>query len=143
MPRLISAPTRIPVPGGKLIEEHVGAVTTPGAGLASSVSVAHMVAPAGWSEPFQRPEFDEITLVLTGQVIVQHDGGTLTVEAGQSVITTSGERVRYSCGPLGARYVAVCLPAFDLDAAHREGDDQDENEHGDTDEPKDPDEGIA
>lgn len=143
MPRLISAPTRIPVSGGKLIEEHVGAVTTPDAGLASSVSVAHMVAPAGWSEPFQRPEFDEITLVLTGQVIVQHDGGRLTVEAGQSVITTSGERIRYSCGPLGARYVAVCLPAFRLDAAYREVEDKDENAHGHTEEQENTGEGIA
>jgi hypothetical protein len=28
--------------------------------------------------------------------------------------------VRYSCGPDGAEYVAVCLPAFSPDSVHRE-----------------------
>lgn len=120
MPELIAAPTRIPVPGGKIIEEHVGAVTTPDLNLGASVSVAHMVAPAGWSEPAQTPDFDEITVVLRGQVIVEHDAGVLTVEAGQTVITHRGERVRYSCGDQGAEYVAVCLPAFTNDGVNRE-----------------------
>jgi ethanolamine utilization protein EutQ (cupin superfamily) len=79
-----------------------------------------MKAPAGWSEPFQTPEFDEITLVLAGQVFVDHDGGTLQVNAGQTVITRGGERIRYSCGPEGAEYVAVCLPAFSPETVHRE-----------------------
>ena len=66
------------------------------------------------------PEFDEVTLVLAGSVVVEHDRGSLTVPAGQAVITRAGERVRYSVGPEGAEYVAVCLPAFDPDLAHRE-----------------------
>ena len=120
MPELISTPTKIPVPGGKLIEEHVGAVTTPDANLQASVSVAHMQAPAGWSEPYQTPDFDEITVVLSGQVLVDHDDGRIEVNAGQTVVTRGGERVRYSCGPEGAEYVAVCIPAFAEAAAHRE-----------------------
>ena len=84
------------------------------------VSVAHMTAPAGWEEPAQTPEFDEVTVVLAGSVVVEHDGGNLTVPAGQAVITRAGERVRYSVGPDGAEYVAVCLPAFDPELAHRE-----------------------
>jgi mannose-6-phosphate isomerase-like protein (cupin superfamily) len=120
VPELISSPTRIPVPGGKVIDEHVGAVTTPDLGLSSSVSVAHMVAPADWTEPYQRPDFDEITVVLTGQVVVDHDSGRLEVGAGQSVITRAGERIRYSCGPEGAEYIAVCLPAFSPESVHRE-----------------------
>ena len=115
-PRLVGEPTRIPVPGGKVIDEYVGKVTT---GTAA-VSVAHMRAPAGWDEPAQVPEFDEVTLVLAGSVVVEHDGGSLTVPAGQAVITRAGERVRYSVGPEGAEYVAVCLPAFDPELAHRE-----------------------
>ncbi len=120
MPELIPTPTRIPVPGGKVIDEHVGGVTTPDANLQASVSVAHMTAPGSWSEPFQTPEFDEITLVLAGTVLLDHDGGTLEVPKGQTVITRAGERIRYSCGPEGAEYVAVCLPAFSPDAVHRE-----------------------
>jgi ethanolamine utilization protein EutQ (cupin superfamily) len=116
VPQLIAQPTRIPVPGGKVIDEYVGRVTSG----TSSVSVAHMKAPAGWDEPAQTPEFDEVTLVLTGTVRVEHDGGTLDVPAGQAVLTRAGERVRYSVGDEGAEYVAVCLPAFDPGLAHRD-----------------------
>ncbi|HEU4910889.1 MAG TPA: cupin [Actinomycetes bacterium] len=116
MPQLIESPTRIPVPGGKVIDEYVGRVTSG----TSTVSVAHMTAPAGWEEPAQTPEFDEVTLVLRGSVVVEHDGGSLEVPAGQAVLTRSGERVRYSVGADGAEYVAVCLPAFDPDLAHRD-----------------------
>jgi len=41
------------------------------------------------------------------------------VSAGQAVITRAGERIRYRT-PEGAAYVAVCLPAFTPEAAHRE-----------------------
>jgi quercetin dioxygenase-like cupin family protein len=116
VPQLIEAPTRIPVPGGKVIEEYVGRVTSG----TTSVSVAHMTAPAGWDEPAQTPEFDEVTLVLAGSVVVEHDGGRLEVPAGQAVLTRAGERVRYAVGPDGAEYVAVCLPAFAPDLAHRD-----------------------
>jgi len=116
VPRLITEPTRIPVPGGKVIDEHVGRVSTG----SEAVSVAHMIAPANWGEPFQTPEFDEITLVLAGSVIVDHEGGPTTAQAGQSILTSAGERVRYSCGPDGAEYVAVCLPAFGPDKVNRE-----------------------
>ena len=49
------------------------------------------------------------------------DGGTLEVSAGQAVLAKAGERVRYST-PGGARYVAICLPAFSYDLVHREND---------------------
>jgi ethanolamine utilization protein EutQ (cupin superfamily) len=116
VPQLIAAPTRIPVPGGKVIDEYVGRVTS----STSAVSVAHMKAPAGWEEPAQTPEFDEVTVVLAGLVRVEHDGGVLEVGAGQAVLTSAGEKVRYSVGDQGAEYVAVCLPAFDPDLAHRD-----------------------
>ena len=75
MPRLIPEPAVIDVPGGKVIHEHVGRVATGH----EAVSVAHMTAPAGWDEPAQRPEFDEVTLVLRGTVTVEHDGGRTEV----------------------------------------------------------------
>jgi mannose-6-phosphate isomerase-like protein (cupin superfamily) len=116
VPELIPAPTRIPVPGGKVIDEYVGRART---GTAA-VSVAHMHAPAGWDEPAQTPDFDEVTLVLAGCVLVHSDDATLEVSAGQAVLTRAGERVRYSVGSEGADYVAVCLPAFEVGLAHRE-----------------------
>lgn len=117
MPELIAKPTRIPVPGGKIIDEYVGRVNTG----ESAVSIAHMVAPGGWQEPAQTPEFDEVTLVLRGMVRVETDSGVLDVLAGQAVLTRAGERVRYSTPEdEGAEYIAVCLPAFAAELAHRE-----------------------
>ena len=121
MAELIPAPTRIPVPGGKVIDEYVGRVNSG----SESVSVAHMQAPPGWSEPAQTPEFDEITLVLRGMVradVPAKGGGTKTldVRAGQALLTRAGERVRYSTGEEETEYVAVCLPAFSPDTANRE-----------------------
>src|SRR5574339_1020259 len=111
MPRLIAAPTVVQAAGTKpkRIEEYVGRVNSGHAG----VSVARMVSPSGWQEPGQRPEFEEITLVLRGLLRVEHEKGTLDVRAGQAVVTAPGEWVRYSTPePEGAEYVAVCLPAF-------------------------------
>ena len=78
-----------------------------------------MRSPAGWSEPGQRPDFDEFTVVLNGALHVQHDKGVLEVQAGQAVVTRKGEWVRYST-PQGAEYVAICIPAFSPDTVHRD-----------------------
>ena len=119
MPRLIPQPTIIESAGNKpkRIEEYVGNVNSGH----SEVSVARMTSPNGWLEPGQTPEFTEITLVLRGTVHVEHKSGTLTVEAGQAVITEPGEWVRYSTpGDEGAQYVAVCLPGFSPDTVQRD-----------------------
>lgn len=78
-----------------------------------------MTSPPGWSEPWQQPEFDEWTYVLTGSVRVEYDGGAFDVAAGEAVHAAAGERVRYST-PAGADYVAVCLPAFTPESVHRD-----------------------
>ena len=119
MPRLIDAPTRIEAAGNKpkTIEEYVGRVNSGHA----NVSVARMVSPQGWLEPGQRPEFEEVTLVLRGMLRVEFEGGALDVRAGQAVVTSPGEWVRYgSPEPGGAEYVAVCLPAFSPASVHRD-----------------------
>ena len=115
MPTLIAAPTRIPVPGGKFVDEYIGCVNSQDGRL----SIAHMRSPAGWSEPGQRPEFDEFTIVLNGAVMIEHENGIMEVAAGQAVMTRRGEWIRYST-PNGAEYIAVCLPAFSLETAHRD-----------------------
>ncbi|MGE5175116.1 MAG: cupin domain-containing protein [Hyphomicrobiales bacterium] len=119
MPRIIESPTIIEAAGNKpkRIEEYVGRVNSKHA----DVSVARMVSPGGWTEPGQRPEFTEITLVLRGRVRVEHEGGALDVVAGQSVVTSPGEWVRYSTPDAGgAEYVSVCLPAFSAATVHRD-----------------------
>lgn len=117
MPRLIASPTRIPVPGNKLIEEYIGRVNSKD----SAVSIAHMHSPSGWSEPGQTPEFDEFTVVLKGVLRVESKTGVLDVRAGQAVVAQRGEWVRYSTPDLeGAAYIAVCAPAFSPDTVHRD-----------------------
>jgi quercetin dioxygenase-like cupin family protein len=119
VPRLISAPTVIQAAGTppKRIEEFAGRVNSGH----REVSVARMASPAGWREPGQQPEFEEITVVLRGMVRVEHEGGALEVRAGQAVVQHPGEWVRYSTPEAGgAEYVAVCLPAFSPDTVHRD-----------------------
>lgn len=117
MPRLIAQPTRIAAAGNKpkVIDEFVGRVNS----ADERLSVAVMSSPAGWVEPGQRPDFDEYTLVLEGTLHVQHESGTLVVAAGQAVHTRPGEWIRYST-PDGARYVAICVPAFSPGTVHRD-----------------------
>ena len=117
MIKKITQPTRIPVPGNKIIEEHVGRVHTG----TETLSVAHMIAPPGWDEPFQQPTFDEVTIVVRGTMRVEHDGGEMDVAAGETVLVEAGERIRYS-NPFEAEaeYWAVCTPAFSPEAAHRD-----------------------
>ena len=119
MPELINAPTVIAAAGNKpkRIEEYAGRVNSGH----SSVSVARMVSPEGWLEPGQRPDFEEITVVLRGVLRVEHEGGSLDVTAGQAVVSRPGEWVRYSSPEAGgAEYVAICLPAFSMETVHRD-----------------------
>lgn len=115
--RVVEQATRIPVPGGKLIEELFGHVNTG----TDAFSLAHMVAPGGWSEPFQCPEFGELTIMVRGAMKMEVDGDELVVRAGQAFWVEPGVRIRYS-NPFDeeSEYFAVCMPAFHPDKAHRE-----------------------
>ena len=119
-------PFIVPTNDGKLIEEHFGNATS----KTADISIAHMVAPPGWSEPHQNPEFDEYTLVSRGKKKFEVDarpddpfgrGEEVIVSAGQSILIKTGSRVRYS-NPFdeACEYWSVCLPAFSLELVHRE-----------------------
>ena len=119
MARVISAPTVIPAAGEppKIIEEFIGRVNS---GTAN-ISIAKMTSPSGWSEPGQTPEFDEYTIVLRGELQVETRESLHRVSAGQAIIVSRGEWVRYSTpGPQGAEYIAICLPAFSPETVHRD-----------------------
>ncbi len=110
-------PFVVPTTDGKLIEEHVG-LTSNGE---TKHSIAHMIAPAGWSEPFQNPAFDEYTLVSRGKKQFEVDGETVIVAAGQSILIKAGSRVRYS-NPFDqeCEYWSICIPAFSMETVNRE-----------------------
>jgi mannose-6-phosphate isomerase-like protein (cupin superfamily) len=117
MPTLIEGPTIIRAAGNKpkQIQEFAGRVNSGHTG----VSVARMMSPAGWREPGQRPQFEEITLVLRGMVRVEH--GVIDVRPGQAIVASPGEWIRYSSPETdGAEYIAVCIPAFSPDTVHRD-----------------------
>lgn len=119
MPRLIETPTLIQAAGNKpkVIEEYVGNVNT----QTADISIARMSAPPGWLEPGQKPEFQEFTIVIKGELHVQHDDGIIIVRKGQSIITDANEWVRYSTPSAdGAEYYAICLPAFSPSTVHRD-----------------------
>jgi mannose-6-phosphate isomerase-like protein (cupin superfamily) len=111
-----NVPVRIPVPGGKIIDEHCGLASD----QRDDVSIAHMVAPPGWSEPPQTPQFDEMTLMVRGRLVVDRGGERTELAAGESITVPKGTTVTYS-NPFEAEceYWAVCLPAFSLARAGR------------------------
>jgi ethanolamine utilization protein EutQ (cupin superfamily) len=120
-PTFLPKPARVAAAGNKpkLIDEYIGRVNSD----SHALSVAHMRSPQGWTEPGQTPDFDEYTLVLKGHLHIEFDGGTIDARDGQAIIAHKGQWIRYSTpSDGGAEYVAVCLPAFTLDAAHRDSD---------------------
>lgn len=119
MPVFTERPTVIKPAGNKLkiIEEFIGVVNTD----TFEVSIAKMTSYSGWEEPIQKPEFNEYTLVLKGELKVKTEDDEFTLKAGQAFIAEKGEKVQYSTpGAEGAEYIAVCLPAFTPETAHRE-----------------------
>ena len=119
MAKLIEQPSIIQAQGNKpkRIEEFFGNVNT----KTPELSIARMTSPEGWQEPGQTPDFDEYTLVLEGSLRVETKEETLTVKAGQGILTRKGDWVRYSTPePGGAVYIAVCLPGFSPETVHRD-----------------------
>jgi mannose-6-phosphate isomerase-like protein (cupin superfamily) len=111
------SPFIVPTVDGKLIEEHFGRATDGN----SKISIAHMVAPAGWSEPFQAPLFDEYTYIIKGKKQFVVDGDTIVLNAGESIKIEKQTRVQYSNPFLEpCEYIAICTPAFSLDLVNRE-----------------------
>ena len=119
MPKKLNSPTIIKSAGNKpkVINEYVGWINS----KTSDVSIAHMQSPGGWLEPGQRPEFDEYTIVLDGCLKVESEVDTFLINKGEAIITYAGDWVRYSTpNKNGAKYIAVCLPAFTPDTVHRD-----------------------
>lgn len=111
------SPFVVPTADGKLIEEHFGNATDSN----SEISIAHMVAPSGWSEPFQTPEFDEYTYIIKGKKQFVIEDETVVLKAGQSIKIEKNTRVQYS-NPFteACEYLAICTPAFSMNLVNRE-----------------------
>jgi len=114
------SPFIVPTTDGKLIEEHFGL-----ASVFSELSIARMIAPPKWSEPFQIPNFDEYTYIIKGKKQFNIEGNMVVLEAGESIKILKGTRVQYS-NPFDeeCEYLAICLPAFSMDLVNREEDEK-------------------
>ncbi len=112
-----NSPLMVPSTDGKIIKEHFGLASDGN----SEISIAHMIAPSGWSEPFQTPEFDEYTFVIKGKKQFIIDNEVIILEAGQSIKINKNTRVQYS-NPftIACEYLAICLPAFSMESVNRE-----------------------
>jgi mannose-6-phosphate isomerase-like protein (cupin superfamily) len=111
------SPFIVPTQDGKLIEEHFGLASDGN----NHISIAHMIAPSGWSEPFQTPEFDEYTYIIKGKKQFIIDDEVIVLDPGQSIKINKNTRVQYS-NPFTepCEYIAICLPAFSIDSVNRE-----------------------
>ncbi|MCB0458795.1 MAG: cupin domain-containing protein [Flavobacteriaceae bacterium] len=111
------SPFVVPTTDGKLIEEHFGNASDNN----SQISIAHMIAPPKWNEPFQTPEFDEYTYIIKGKKQFIIEGDVVVLEAGQSIKIEKHARVQYS-NPFDepCEYISVCTPAFSIDLVNRE-----------------------
>ena len=118
MATLIKTPTIVKSSGNmqKIIREHIGLVNSNN----DEISIAHMTSPKGWEEAGQTPEFHEYTLVLEGELTVRTIEKTFNVKDGQSIITYPGEWVKYETKREGAKYIAICLPAFSQENVNRD-----------------------
>ena len=76
-----------------------------------------MTSPSGWRESGQRPDFDEYSVVLRGELQVERRDSILKLAAGQAIIV-SGEWVRYAT-PADARLLHL-LAAFSPSTVHRD-----------------------
>lgn len=112
-----NTPFVVPTTDGKLIEEHFGAVST----HQQDISIAHMIAPPGWSEPAQTPNFDEYTYIIKGKKQFLINDEIIVLREGESIKIMKDTKVQYS-NPFNepCEYIAICKPAFTLENANRE-----------------------
>ncbi len=107
----------IPREDGKRVEEFVGAATTG----TESMSVARMLAPPGWSATARTARFDEVVIVLKGELTLVVDGRGQRIAEGEMGLVPRDHRVVFRNEGQGAcDYYSVCAPAFRVELANFE-----------------------
>jgi hypothetical protein len=117
--KIIHQPTLIKAAGDpvKTIREFIGKVNSGN----DDISIAYMNSPEGWSEPGQAPDFDEYTFLIRGKLHIETKNGEFELNPNEVAFAGKGEWVKYSSPwPGGAEYIAICVPAFSPERAHRD-----------------------
>src|SRR5271166_1440694 len=95
---------------GKIVDEHFGVLHT----KQDTFSLAHMFAPAGWREPAQVADFDEVVIVVQGVLEIEADEERVVIGPEETCFVERGTRVIYSNALSDApcEYWSLCMPAF-------------------------------
>jgi len=118
---IVGCRTRVVDAPGLSIDELAGNVSS----REDRISIAHVVAKQGTSEPYLTLHYDEWICVVKGQIKFQTSTGDLIANAGDTVCIETGTRFQ----PLflqDSEYIPVCLPAFRPDRCVREDGDSEE-----------------
>lgn len=84
-------------------------------------SVVHMKAPPGWRKPAQTPEFDVVTIGISGKIQAEMDeADVVQLQGGESFLAKKGSKVRYS-NPFEetGECWSACMPDFEIEKANR------------------------
>ncbi len=99
----------IPSHGSKEIAEFIGNASS----RTEQFSVAHMLAPPGWSENAHSTQFDEILILRSGTLTVTTEDGEHFISAGQVGWIAPSQSVAFSnAHEETCEYWAICFPAF-------------------------------
>ena len=63
-----------------------------------------MLAPPGWSEPHQNPEYDEYILMVRCRKQIEIEGETETLKVSESLLVRKGARVRLWCQHMNLQF---------------------------------------
>jgi len=84
----------VPTKDWELIEENFGRVIS----NESNIGIIHMVAPSRLSRPFQNPEFNEYTIMISTPTPkqIEVDREAIIIKFGESLLTKKWATVLYS-----------------------------------------------
>jgi len=115
---ILPKPTVVVDLGEKLV---ISEVTGGASSGRPQLSIANVTSSGGFTEDWQTPAFDEWLMVTEGSITIKTTHAPdLVVSGGQTVFINKGNRVSIGFNEGGAKYTAICLPAFSPANVHRE-----------------------
>jgi probable rRNA maturation factor len=111
MLKLFETGIKIPIHDNKLIEEFIGVQRD-----VDQFSVAHMVMPKKWKEPSHGTKFDELVIVISGELTLDCGGTKHRIHKNQvGWLTPSDSVIFCNESENECEYWSICFPAFHPD----------------------------
>lgn len=109
MMKIFDKGVAVPSHGSKEIAEFIGNASS----KTTQFSVAHMLAPPGWSENAHSTQFDEILILITGTLTIITEEGKHFISDGQVGWIAPSQSVAFlNDHEEICEYWAICFPAF-------------------------------